>query len=105
MVSRTIPLLDATARDAVWDCKREWAGWRGADTPALFLNRRGGRLTASAVDQLIDEIAREADLVDEDWHPFVSAHTLRHTFATNLVGPGIRSVTHVNYMADSNPSR
>ncbi|WP_433338671.1 tyrosine-type recombinase/integrase [Spirillospora sp. CA-294931] len=89
MVSRTIPLLDATARDAVKDWKRERSGWPGADTPALFLNRRGGRLTARAVDQLIDEIALDADLVDEDGHPFVSAHTLRHTFATNLLRSGV----------------
>ncbi|MFI0454487.1 tyrosine-type recombinase/integrase [Actinomadura sp. 6N118] len=89
MVSRTIPLLDATARDAVKDWKRERSGWPGADTPALFLNRRGGRLTARAVDQLIDEITLDADLVDEDGHPFVSAHTLRHTFATNLLRSGV----------------
>ncbi|WP_020578217.1 hypothetical protein [Actinopolymorpha alba] len=31
---------------------------------ALLLNRRGGRLTTRAVDQLIDELATDADLED-----------------------------------------
>jgi len=46
--SREIPLPDPTAL-AIW--KKDRASWPGADTPALFLNRRGGRLTARAIDQ------------------------------------------------------
>jgi site-specific recombinase XerD len=31
---------------------------------ALFLNRRGGRLSARAVNQLLDDLAADADLED-----------------------------------------
>ena len=87
--SRVIPLVDASARKAVAEWKAERAGWRGAaDTPALFLNRRGGRLSARSVDQLVDELAADADLVDDTGKPAVSAHELRHTFGTNLLRSG-----------------
>jgi len=86
--SREIPLLDSTARDAVSKWKKERADWPGAQSPALFLNRRGGRLSARAVDQLLDELAADADLVDEAGNPNASAHTLRHTFGTNLLRGG-----------------
>jgi hypothetical protein len=69
--------------------KTERAGWPGAETPALFLNRRGGRLTARAVDQLLDEFSSDADLIDETGKPFASTHTLRHTFGTNLLRAGV----------------
>jgi site-specific recombinase XerC len=46
--SREIPLLDPTARDAVARWEKERAGWPQApENPALFLNRRGGRLSAA----------------------------------------------------------
>ncbi|MEU6188110.1 tyrosine-type recombinase/integrase [Nocardia sp. NPDC047038] len=51
----------------------------------MFLNRRGGRLTARAIDQLLDELAHDADLVDETGKPFASTYTLRHNFNTNLL--------------------
>ncbi|GAA5055342.1 DNA-binding HxlR family transcriptional regulator [Thermocatellispora tengchongensis] len=46
---------------------REWlherAGWAGAaNSPALFLNRRGGRLSAKTASRIIAEIAAEAGL-------------------------------------------
>ncbi|SPL88391.1 Tyrosine recombinase XerC [[Actinomadura] parvosata subsp. kistnae] len=47
------------------------------------------RLTARAVDQLLDELATEADLVDEHGAPAASAHTLRHTLGTNLLRQGV----------------
>lgn len=85
--SRTVPLTDASARAALADWLRERATWPGAETAALFLNRRGGRLSARSVDTLIGEIADEADLEAQDGAA-VSAHTLRHTFGTNLVRRG-----------------
>ncbi|MGW3353267.1 tyrosine-type recombinase/integrase [Nonomuraea rubra] len=88
--SREVPLLDTTVREAVKEWKAERSQWPGADGPALFLNRyRGSRLSARAVDQLLDELATEADLVDEAGAPAASAHTLRHTFATNLLRQGV----------------
>ncbi|GAA4932012.1 integrase/recombinase XerC [Nonomuraea thailandensis] len=88
--SREVPLLDVTVREAVKEWKAERSEWPGAGGPALFLNRyRGGRLSARAVDQLLDELAAEADLVDESGAPAASAHTLRHTFGTNLLRQGV----------------
>jgi integrase/recombinase XerC len=86
--ARTVPLTDASAREAVAAWKRERASWPGADTGALFLNRRGGRLSDRSVNLLLDEIALNADVVDDDDHPAISAHVLRHTFGTNLTRSG-----------------
>ncbi|MFL1381710.1 tyrosine-type recombinase/integrase [Nocardiopsis protaetiae] len=96
--SRTLPLTDASAREAVADCKRERAAWPGADTAALFLNRRGGRLSDRAVNLLLAELALDADLVDENGRPALSAHVLRHTFGTNLTRSGVDVVTVAQLM-------
>lgn len=37
------------------------------------------------MNTLLAELAADADIVDEDGHPPLSAHTLRHTFGTNLI--------------------
>ncbi|WP_304455159.1 tyrosine-type recombinase/integrase [Nocardiopsis sp. YSL2] len=95
--SRTIPLPNASARTAVADWKRERASWPGADTSAQFLNRRGGRLSDRAVNLLLDEIDADADVVD-DGRPALSAHTLRHTFGTNLTRSGVDVVTVAQLM-------
>jgi integrase/recombinase XerC len=63
--SREIPLLDPSARAALTAWKTERASWPGAATPALFLNRRGGWLSARALHQLLDELAADADIVDD----------------------------------------
>ncbi|MCK9519082.1 MAG: tyrosine recombinase XerC, partial [Dehalococcoidia bacterium] len=51
--------------------------------PALFLNRRGGRLTPRAVQMLVKRHALAAGIA-EDVHP----HLLRHSFATHLLDGG-----------------
>lgn len=97
--SREIPLLDPAARASVAEWKAERVTWPGAGmSPALFLNRRGGRLSARAVDQLLDALAADADLVDDDGSPAASAHTLRHTFGTNLLRNGVDVVTVAELM-------
>ena len=50
---------------------------------ALFLNRNGGRLSSRSVERLVQKYARECGLGSE-----VTPHTLRHSFATHLLGNG-----------------
>jgi len=52
------------------------------DTP-LFINTRGGRLTARSVDRMIKRYSKTSGIVRK-----VSPHTLRHTFATHLLDAG-----------------
>jgi len=54
--------------------------WPGSDNRALFLNRRGGRLSARGAHDVITGIAAAAGLEEH-----VTAHVLRHSFATTLV--------------------
>ena len=58
--------------------------WPGADvTPALFLNQRGGRLSARGASDVVATLADAASQGDE-----TTAHVLRHTFGTTLVRGG-----------------
>jgi site-specific recombinase XerD len=86
--AREIRLLDPRPRASVTAWTKERTSWPGAGTPALFLNRRGGRLSARSVDQLLDELAADADLIHDDGTPAISAHDIRHTFGTNLLRAG-----------------
>lgn len=66
-----------------WLAERRF--WPGApSTPAVFLNRAGGRLSARAADTVVAAVARAAALED-----LVTPHVLRHSFATDLVRAGV----------------
>jgi site-specific recombinase XerC len=90
--TREVPLTDPDTRAAVREWETEWPSW-GADTPALFVNRRGGRLSARAIGHLVSELAIEASLLEENGKPAISAQTLRHSFGTNLVRAGTDILT------------
>lgn len=58
-------------------------GERRKSTPALLINRRGGRLTTRSVGRIVKKIA-----VAKGLSPDVHPHTLRHAFGTHLLEEG-----------------
>jgi integrase/recombinase XerC len=53
------------------------------NTPALLINKRGGRLTTRSVGRIIKKIA-----VAKGLSPDVHPHTLRHAFGTHMLEEG-----------------
>jgi len=49
----------------------------------LFLNSRGGRLTARSVGRLLEKLIRQLGLMRP-----ITPHGLRHTFATHMLDAG-----------------
>lgn len=84
---RVVPLIDA-AVEAIKAYEPLYAklksGAEGAKSgDAIFLNHRGGRLTARSVRRLLDKYALKAGLARKI-HP----HLIRHSFATHLLAAG-----------------
>ena len=75
---RMVPVGD-TALAAV----DAYLGARGEGRGPLFRNLRGGRLTTRSVHRIVGRQARRAGLDRR-----VTPHTLRHTFATHMLGEG-----------------
>ena len=90
--SRTVP-VHAKLREALAAWLAERPAWPGADGPALFLSRRGDRLTTDAIGDVISGITAAAGLEDH-----ITAHTLRHTFGTAMVRDGVDLVTVAQLM-------
>ena len=60
-----------------------WLAVRGEARGALFTNARGGRLTTRSVQRIVKRRARAAGIDRR-----VTPHTLRHSFATHMLGEG-----------------
>ncbi|MBI3185784.1 MAG: tyrosine recombinase XerC [Myxococcales bacterium] len=72
-----------TAIDAYLQRRRELVAGRYVDPEALFLNRRGGRLTPRSVARHLGAYALKLGLPRRP-----SPHSLRHSYATHLLGAG-----------------
>jgi len=79
---REVPIHPKLAK-ALKGWLEERRDWPGQEDPALCLNQRGGRLSVKVSHDIITGIATRAGLDDE-----ITAHVLRHTFATTLVRGG-----------------
>lgn len=75
--ARSIP-INRTAREGL----RAWLEARGDDPGRVFTGKRGHELTPSGLQRRIEELGRLAKLE-------VTPHSLRHSFAKNLVDAGV----------------
>jgi len=88
---RLVPVgaLSIKAVDIYLEHHRNKIVAKEGDQEILFLNHRKGRLSRSAIFDLIKKLAQKVGVKKN-----ISPHSLRHSFATHLMerGAGIRSV-------------
>lgn len=86
---RLIPVVPAmrAVQEYIGECRPHLT--HNDKETALFLNRRGERLTRQGLWQILKRYAKAAELGDE-----ITPHTLRHSFATHMLSGGadLRSV-------------
>lgn len=86
---RLIPIVPAIAaiQEYVIECRPRLVN--NAKEKALFVNRRGERLTRQGLWQILKRYVKSAELGDH-----ITPHTLRHSFATHMLSGGadLRSV-------------
>ena len=82
---RYVPFGDSVkiALAAYLQARQQMLAGRKKSTPALLINRRGGRLTTRSVGRIIKKIA-----VAKGLSPDVHPHTLRHAFGTHMLEEG-----------------
>jgi integrase/recombinase XerD len=80
---RLVPMVpQAVAKLQLYLSQGRPALLQGRESPYLFVNRWGGRLTRQGFWKVIKHYARRAGVQD------LSPHTLRHSFATHLLSRG-----------------
>ncbi|HZR32408.1 MAG TPA: tyrosine recombinase XerC [Terriglobales bacterium] len=82
---RIVPFGESakSALDSYLPARHKMISAAGRSTPALLVNRRGGRLTTRSVGRIVKKIA-----VAKGLSPDVHPHTLRHAFGTHMLEEG-----------------
>lgn len=82
---RRVPIVPKL-RDALQAWLDERPSWAGADAPALLLSKRNGRLSDRSARSIVTAMGERVGLGDDD---YFGPHTLRHTFATQMIRQGV----------------
>jgi integrase/recombinase XerC len=101
---RELPLTRPELRTALTTWLTQRPHWAGAgQTPALLLNRRGTRLSDRSARTIITTLGHQVGLGDEPGGGF-GPHTLRHSFATQLLRGGADPVLVADLLGHSDLS-